>query len=122
MYLVSLKLFRWYSLRLYFYQKMLEEYFPAIANSFFFYQNNIGVSTSVEKVIHAWAVFLFTYTSFFYISQQRNQLQTFALLMKPYTKIQVFILLKPSGTVVANLVPGKFGLFLRNPWQSLAEP
>jgi len=36
MYLVSLKLFRWYSLRLYFYQKMLEEYFPAIANSFFF--------------------------------------------------------------------------------------
>jgi len=25
-------------------------------------------------------------------------------------------------TVVANFIPGKFGLFRRKPWQALAEP
>jgi len=46
----------------------------------------------------------------------------FALLMEPYVMIQVSIFLQPNGTVVANFVPGKFGLFRRNHWQPLAEP
>jgi len=46
----------------------------------------------------------------------------FALLMEPYVRIQVSILLQPHGTVVANFVPGNFGLFWGNSWQSLAEP
>jgi len=35
----------------------------------------------------------------------------FALLMEPYEMIQVSMLLQPHGTVVANFVPGNFGLF-----------
>jgi len=31
-------------------------------------------------------------------------------------------LLQPHRAVVANFVPGNFGLFRRNPWQPLAEP
>jgi len=46
---------------------------------------------------------------------QRNLLQMFALLMEPYAMIQVSILLQRHRTVVANLVPGKFSLFRRNP-------
>jgi len=46
----------------------------------------------------------------------------FALLTEPNTMIQVSILQQPHRTVVANFVPGNFGLFLRNPWQPLAEP
>jgi len=46
----------------------------------------------------------------------------FALLMEPYTMIQVSILLQPHRTVIANFVPGNFGLILRNPWKPLAEP
>jgi len=46
----------------------------------------------------------------------------FALLMEPYALIQVSILLQPHKTVVANLVPGNFGLFRRNPWQPLTDP
>jgi len=53
---------------------------------------------------------------------QRNLPQMFALLMEPYAIIQVFILLQPHRTVVANFAPGNFGLFRRNPWQPLAEP
>jgi len=34
----------------------------------------------------------------------------------------IYILLQPHRTVITNFVPGKFGLFQRNPWQSLAEP
>jgi len=45
----------------------------------------------------------------------------FALLMEPYAMIQVPILLQRHRTVVANFVPGNFGLFRQNPWQSLAE-
>jgi len=40
----------------------------------------------------------------------------FALLMEPYAMIQVSISLQPDRTMVANLVPGKLGLFRRNPW------
>jgi len=32
------------------------------------------------------------------------------------------LLLQPHRIVVANFVPGNFGLFRRNPWQPLAEP
>jgi len=46
---------------------------------------------------------------------QRNFPQLFALLMKPYAMIQVSILQQPHKTVVANFVPGNFGLFRRNP-------
>ena len=46
----------------------------------------------------------------------------FALLTEPYAMIQVSILLQLHRTVVANFVPGNFGLFRRNPWQPLAEP
>ena len=42
--------------------------------------------------------------------------------MEPYAIIQVSILLQPQRAVVANFVPGSFGLFRRNPWQPLAEP
>jgi len=35
--------------------------------------------------------------------------------MEPYAMIQVSILLQRHRTVVANLVPGKFSLFRRNP-------
>jgi len=42
--------------------------------------------------------------------------------MEPYAMIQVSVLLQAHGTVVANFVPGNFGLFRRNPWQPLAEP
>jgi len=45
-----------------------------------------------------------------------------ALLMEPYAMIQVSIMLQPHRTLVANFVPGNFGLFRRNPWQPLAEP
>jgi len=41
----------------------------------------------------------------------------FALLMELYVMIRVSILLQPHRTVVANFVPGKCGLFRRNPWQ-----
>jgi len=44
-----------------------------------------------------------------------------ALLMEPYAMIQVSILLQPHRTVVANFVPGNFGLFRQKPWQPLAE-
>jgi len=53
---------------------------------------------------------------------KRNLPQMFALLMEPCAMIQVSILLQTHRTVVANFVPDKFGLFRRNPWQSLAEP
>jgi len=46
---------------------------------------------------------------------QRNLPEMFAQLMEPYAMIQVSILLQPHGTVVANFVPGKLGLFRRNP-------
>jgi len=45
---------------------------------------------------------------------QRNLRQMFALLMEPYAMIQVSILLQPRRTMVANFVPGNFGLFWRN--------
>jgi len=45
----------------------------------------------------------------------------FALLMEPYAMIQVSVLLQRQRTVVVNFVPGKFGLFRRNPWKPLAE-
>jgi len=38
-----------------------------------------------------------------------------------YATINVSILLQPHKTVIANLVPGNFGLFRRNPWQPLAK-
>jgi len=37
------------------------------------------------------------------------------LLMETYAMIQKSILLQSHRTVVANFVPGKFGLFTRNP-------
>jgi len=46
----------------------------------------------------------------------------FALLMEIYAMIQVSILLQLYRTVVANFVPGNFGLFRRNTWEPLAEP
>ena len=46
---------------------------------------------------------------------QRNLAQMFALLVEPYAKIQVSILLQPHKTVVANFVAGTFGPFRRNP-------
>jgi len=48
----------------------------------------------------------------------------FALLMVPYamTQVSTCILLQTHRTVVANFVPGKIGLFRRNPWQPLVEP
>jgi len=46
----------------------------------------------------------------------------FALLMEPYGMIQVAILLQPHRIVVANFVPGNFGLFRRKLWQPLEEP
>jgi len=46
----------------------------------------------------------------------------FALLNEPYAIILVSVLLQPHGIVVANFVPGNFGLFRRNSWQPLAEP
>jgi len=45
----------------------------------------------------------------------------FALLVEPYVMTRVSILLQPHRTVVANFVPGNFGLFRPNPWQPLAE-
>jgi len=48
--------------------------------------------------------------------------QMFALLMETCAMIQLSILLQPHRTVVANFVPGNFGLFRRNLWQSLVEP
>jgi len=39
-----------------------------------------------------------------------------------YAMIQVSILLQQHRTVVANFVPGNFGLFRRNPWKPFAEP
>ena len=53
---------------------------------------------------------------------QRKLPQMFALLTEPYAMIQVSILLQQHRTVVANFVPGEFGLFRRNPWQPLEEP
>jgi len=38
-----------------------------------------------------------------------------ALLMESYAMIQVFILLQPHVTAVANFVSGKFDPFRRNP-------
>jgi len=38
----------------------------------------------------------------------------FVLLMEPYAMIRLSILLQPHRTVVANFVPGNFGLLLRN--------
>jgi len=38
------------------------------------------------------------------------QQKIFALLMEPYTMIQVCVLLQLPRTVVANFVPGNFGL------------
>jgi len=35
--------------------------------------------------------------------------------------VEQYPLLQPHRTVVANFVPGNFGLFRRNPWQPLAE-
>jgi len=52
---------------------------------------------------------------------QRILLQMFALLMEPWAMIHVSILLRPRRAAVANFVPGNFGLFLRHPWQPLAE-
>jgi len=46
----------------------------------------------------------------------------FALLMEPNAMVQVSILLQLHRTVVANFIPGNFGLFRGNPWQPLAEP
>jgi len=46
----------------------------------------------------------------------------FALLVEPYAMIQVSILLQPHRTVVAKILPDKFGLYLRNPWQPIADP
>jgi len=47
--------------------------------------------------------------------------------MEPYAKIYVSLYLQPHRTVVANFVPGNFGLFQRNPevaqkpgWKTLA--
>jgi len=59
---------------------------------------------------------------FFNLLLQRNLPQMFALLMEPYAMIQVTILLQLHRTVVANFVPGNFGLCRRNHWQPLAEP
>jgi len=47
---------------------------------------------------------------------QGNHHQMFALLMETYTVIQVSILLQSPRVVVVNFLPGKFGLFRRNPW------
>jgi len=41
--------------------------------------------------------------------------------MESYAMIQVSILLQPHRSVVANFVPGNFGLCRRNPWQPFAE-
>ena len=46
----------------------------------------------------------------------------FVPLKEPYATIQVSVLLQPHRTVVANFVPGYFGLFRPNPWQLFAEP
>jgi len=50
----------------------------------------------------------------------------FASLIEPYAMIQVSTLLQPHRTVVANFVPGNFGLFRRNPpgshWRNLMVP
>jgi len=53
---------------------------------------------------------------------QRDLPQIFALFIKPYAIIEVSILLQQHRTVIANFVPGNFGLFRRNPRQPLAEP
>jgi len=45
----------------------------------------------------------------------------FTLLMEPYAMIQLSILLQSHRIVVANFVPGNFGLFRQNAWQPLAE-
>jgi len=46
-----------------------------------------------------------------------NLPQIFVELFKePYAKIQKSMLLKSPRTVVANFVPGNFGLFWLNPW------
>jgi len=47
---------------------------------------------------------------------QRNLPLMLALLMEPYAMIQLCNLLQPHRAMVANLVPGNFGLFLRNPY------
>jgi len=52
----------------------------------------------------------------------RTFLKWFALLMEPYAMIQVSVLLQRHRTVVANFVPGNFGLFRRKPWRPPAEP
>jgi len=57
--------------------------------------------------------------SFSTLLRQWNIPQLFALLMKLCAMIQVSILQQPHRTVVANFVPGNFGLFRRNPWQPL---
>jgi len=46
----------------------------------------------------------------------------FELLMEPYAMIQVFVLLQLHRTMVANFIPGNFGLFWRNPLQPFMEP
>jgi len=46
---------------------------------------------------------------------QRNLPKMFALLKEPYAMTQMSVLLQPHGTVVANFVPGNFGLLRRNP-------
>jgi len=53
---------------------------------------------------------------------QRNHPHMFALLTEPHAVIQVSIPLQPHRAVVANFVPGSFGLFRGNPRQPLAEP
>jgi len=53
---------------------------------------------------------------------QRDLPQNFALLVEPCVTVKTVILLQPHRTVVANFIPGNFGLFRRNPWQPLAEP
>ena len=53
---------------------------------------------------------------------QWNLPQNFALRVEPYVTVKTVILLQPHRTVVANFIPGSFGLFRRNPWQPLAEP
>jgi len=57
-----------------------------------------------------------------FAATEASRPQMFALLMEPYAMVQVPLLLQQHRTVVANFVPGKFGLHRRNPWQPHAEP
>jgi len=46
----------------------------------------------------------------------------FGLLTEPYAMIQKSVLLQTYRTVIANFVPGNFGLFQRTPGSHIRNP